>query len=75
MRSPARQPKRPEVPVSTNVFAVVGEHRDDTDRVLALGEDGRYYAVRLPDCSAVPVELTDEWVVQTAPEAETELSV
>ena len=28
----------------TNVFAVVGEHRVEPDRLLLLGEDGRYYA-------------------------------
>ena len=28
----------------TNVFAVVGEHRAEPDRLLLLGQDGRYYA-------------------------------
>ena len=70
MRFPARQPGAPEM---TNIFAVVGEHRDDPNHVLALGEDGRYYDVRLTDCAVMPVELTDEWVVQGEPESSTEL--
>ena len=28
----------------TNVFAVVGEHRAEPERLLLLGDDGRYYA-------------------------------
>ena len=27
----------------TNVFAVVGEHRDNPDHLLVLGDDGSYY--------------------------------
>ena len=47
----------------TNVFAVVGEHRDDPDRLLLLGDDGRYYAARSPDSQPTPVEPTEEWTV------------
>ena len=65
--------RHPGAPAMASVLAVVGEHRHDPDRLLALGEDGRYYDLRLPDCSAVPVELTAEWVVQTPPEAATEV--
>ncbi|MDP9366256.1 MAG: hypothetical protein M3Q10_18885, partial [Chloroflexota bacterium] len=28
----------------TNVFAVVGQHRAEPNRLLLLGDDGRYYA-------------------------------
>lgn len=27
----------------TNIFAVVGEHRDNPDHLLVLGDDGSYY--------------------------------
>ncbi len=27
----------------TNVYAVVGEHRADPERLLLLGDDGRFY--------------------------------
>ena len=33
----------------SNVFAVVGQHRTDSDRLLLVGDDGRHYAF---DCGA-----------------------
>ena len=47
----------------TNLFAAVGEHRDDPTRLLLLGEDGRHYAYPLPDGPASPVEPGGDWVV------------
>jgi len=40
----------------TTVFAVVGEHRDDPDQWLLLGDDGHYYAC--PDPAAPPTPLS-----------------
>ena len=45
------------------VFAVVGEHRDNPDRLLVIGEDGLHYDMRLPEGTAVPVEPDDRWLV------------
>ena len=58
-RPPAVEPR----PVAT-CFALVGEHRDDPDRLLLLGDDGRYYEYRLPDGQALPAEPDGaEWAV------------
>ena len=70
MNLPARHPGAPDM---ANVFAVVGEHRHDLDHLLVVGEDGRYYDLRLPGCTPVPVELTEEWVVQHPPESSAQL--
>lgn len=48
------------------VFAVVGEHRIDPDRLLLLGDDGRFYTYETDDGLPIAVELTPEWVVDTA---------
>ena len=44
----------------TNVFAVVGEHRAAPDRLLLLGDDGRYYAFAA-DGRPTEVEPTGAW--------------
>jgi hypothetical protein len=53
----------PSVPA---VFAVVGEHHADPDRLLLQGDDGRFYTYQTDDDVPVAVELTPEWVVDTA---------
>lgn len=61
----------PDMPV---VFAVVGEQRDDPDRLLMLGEDGRHYDYRLDSGQTAPVEPDEEeWRVDagSAPGEET----
>jgi hypothetical protein len=45
------------------VFAVVGKHRADPDRLLLRGDDGRYYAYETDDGAPIAVELSPEWVV------------
>ena len=47
----------------TNVFAAIGQHRDDPYLLLLLGSDGLHYAKPLPDGEPVPVEPGEEWVV------------
>ena len=69
----ARLSPRPGAPEMTNVLAVVGEHRDDPDHLLLLGDDGHYYDLRLSDGATVPIQLNEEWVVETPPEAATGL--
>lgn len=44
----------------TNIFAVVGEHRREPERLLLLGEDGRYYAYRA-DGAPMQVEPGGAW--------------
>jgi hypothetical protein len=50
----------------TNVFAVVGEHRDQPERLLLLGSDGHYYAFAGSDRDPVEVEPSDEWDIEEA---------
>jgi len=47
----------------TNVFAVVGEHRDEPHRLLLLGDDGQYYAYGRMESQPTEVEPTDEWEI------------
>jgi hypothetical protein len=47
----------------TNCFSVVGEHRDDPDRLLLLGEDGGLYDLPSPDREPTPTRPTDEWTL------------
>jgi len=51
----------------TNLFAAVGEHRDDPTRLLLLGADGYHYAYSLPDGPPAPVVPGDDWLVDDAP--------
>jgi hypothetical protein len=45
----------------TTVFAVVGEHHDDPDRLLLLGSDGQYYQFLLPEEITTPVVPDETW--------------
>ena len=47
----------------TNVFAVVGEHRDEPSRLLLLGDDGNSYAYANAFGQPIVVEPTDEWSI------------
>jgi hypothetical protein len=51
----------PGAPIMTNVFAVVGEHRDDPDHLLVLGDDGSYYDYTLTTGQAEPTEPGADW--------------
>lgn len=55
------------------VFAVVGENRDDPDRLLLLGADGRHYQYDLPAGTATPVVPDDGWVLDPNPPPADEL--
>ncbi|HEY7036635.1 MAG TPA: hypothetical protein VH482_35235 [Thermomicrobiales bacterium] len=48
------------------VFSVVGEHRTDPDRLLLLGDDGRFYTYESDDAIPIAVELTPDWIVDAA---------
>jgi hypothetical protein len=45
----------------TNVFAVIGEHREQPERLLLLGGDGRYYTYGSAEGPPVEVKPTEEW--------------
>ena len=45
----------------TNVFAVIGEHREQPERLLLLGGDGRFYTYVSDEKAPVEVEPTEEW--------------
>ena len=47
--------------MATTVFSVVGEHRREPDRLLLLGDDGRYYAFTAKLAQPTTVKATDEW--------------
>lgn len=60
-----------------NILAAVGEHRDDPDHLLLLGEDGHYYDLRLTDGATVPLPLEpgEEWLFDPAPSEATTLEL
>lgn len=45
----------------TNVFAVVGEHRRDSGRLLLRGEDGYYYAYSERQGEVLRVQPGGDW--------------
>ena len=47
--------------VMTNVFAVIEEHREQPERSLLLGGDGRFYTFVSDGKPPVEVEPTEEW--------------
>lgn len=51
-----------------NELAVVGEKKDDPEQLLLLGVDGHYYAYRLPEGAAEPVEPDENWEVESEPD-------
>ena len=59
-----------------NVLAVVGEHRDDPDHLLLLGEDGQHYDLRLADGATLPLPPApgDEWLRAPAADADGSLT-
>ncbi|MEA2513470.1 MAG: hypothetical protein QOJ59_2957 [Thermomicrobiales bacterium] len=55
------------------VFAVVGENRDDPNRLLLIDADGQHYQYRLTDGTTTPVEPDDGWVIDPNPPSVDEL--
>ncbi len=51
----------------TNVFAVIGEHRERPERLLLLGGDGRFYTYVTAEGPPVEVEPTEEWALDDSP--------
>ena len=49
-------------------LAVVGEHKDDPEALLLLGEDGAYYAYSAATDALQPVDPDEQWDVQAAPD-------
>jgi hypothetical protein len=53
-----------DYPSGECVFSVVGQHRDDADRLLLYGDDGRYYQLDPFDGTPVPVDAIEDWIVE-----------
>jgi hypothetical protein len=53
----------------TNIFAVIGENRDDPDRLLVLGADGQHYEYQVSEGTTVPIpiEVDDRWMIDPSP--------
>jgi hypothetical protein len=49
------------------IFAVVGQHEEDPDRWLLLGEDGQYYEYDVATEVTTPVQPKGGWVVDQDP--------
>ena len=49
--------------VVTNVFAVVGEHRDEPGRLLLLGDDGHFYAYGTEEGRPTQIEPSADWEI------------
>jgi hypothetical protein len=49
------------------VFAVVGHHERDPDRLLLLGDDGNQYQLDPARDVPVPAAADDAWVVDSDP--------
>ena len=58
----------------TTVLAVVGEHREDPNRLLLLGADGQLYGLALPDGTTASVEPDEAWVVDGDPPPAAEIA-
>jgi hypothetical protein len=46
-------------------YEVIGEHLSDPDRLLVVGDDGRYYALHLITGLTSSAEFADEWIIDT----------
>jgi hypothetical protein len=44
-----------------HLYAVIGEHDTDPDRLLVIGEDGQHYAWYLTTDETIPVDVDDGW--------------
>jgi hypothetical protein len=49
----------------TNVFNVIGQHREEPSLLLLIGDDGHYYAYATVDAEPREVEPGDQWVMDT----------
>lgn len=49
----------------TNIFSVIGQHREQPSWLLLVGADGHYYAYGTEDAEPREVEPGDQWVIDT----------
>jgi hypothetical protein len=50
----------------TNVFSVIGQHRDEPDRLLLWGDDGRFYAWTTDLPEPIEIEPSPDWTIDEA---------
>lgn len=55
------------------IFAVIGAHQEDPDRLIALGDDGQTYQLDLPQGTSTPIEPGDDWLIDQSDLAYDEL--
>lgn len=51
----------------TSEYNVVGEHKDDDQHLLVLGDDGQHYDYSLITERIEPVQVDDSWRVDDQP--------
>jgi hypothetical protein len=51
--------------MATVVFSVIGEHRNEPERLLLLGDDGHYYAFSAGLAQPTEVKPSGEWTIDT----------
>ncbi len=60
--------------VMTNIFNVIGQHREEPSWLLLVGAYGHYYAYATEDAEPREVEPNDQWVIDSdVPEPTTDL--
>jgi hypothetical protein len=57
----------------SNIFVVIGENREDPNRLLLVDEDGNHYQYVVPDGTTIPIDLDETWIVDTVPVTTDEL--
>ena len=50
----------------TNQFSIIGQHRDNPNQLLLIGDDGQRYSTDISMSEPVPVDSEDEYVVDAS---------
>jgi hypothetical protein len=47
----------------TNQFSIIGQHRENPDQLLLIGDDGQRYATDISMSDPVPVESDEDYLI------------
>jgi hypothetical protein len=47
----------------TNQFSIIGQHRENPNQFLLLGDDGQHYATDISMSEPTPVESDDDYLI------------
>jgi hypothetical protein len=47
----------------TNQFSIIGQHRENPDQLLLLGDDGQHYATDISMSEPVPVKSDEDYLI------------